>query len=1096
MFEAHGTRALTRVQTLLSILILALLPACRTSPKRLALAGATDERSRKMIEAMPAEARVAPDRPRKILVFSKCEGFVHDSIPVANEAIKIMGEVTGAFLPVFSEEMSAFEPENLQAFDAVLFNNTTRLAFASPKQREALLAFVKSGKGVIGIHAASDNFYDWPEAAEMMGGLFDGHPWGAGGTWAVKIDEPDHPLNEAFSGRGFLISDEIYQLKEPYSRKTHRVLLSLDMSNPRNQKVEGIKREDGDFAISWVKRCGEGRVFYGSLGHNHEIFWNPAVLRHYLDGIQYALGDLEIDDAPSATLETAPAPALTTAQGAVDDPLVALAQYDYGQSRVILTDIEELIRQASPKERGKIEKKLLKVAASEQATLAGRQFACRMLRGIGTDRSVSVLSRLLADEELAHMARYALQGIDSPGVDKSLRKALNSLEGNLRLGVIDSVAARGDRMAVPFLTRLAEYQDEATARAAISALGRIGGAEAARSLARVRVSGKLLPVQLDARLMCADRFLAENEISDAVTIYRGIAKPENPVACRVAAWRGIVQAEPDGAAAVIAALFQDEAPELRQAAAKMLAALPANLTSRPITAKLTAFGPETQVLALGALAARRDRDAAPAAANAAANDNPAVRVAGLEALGSIGDVSHVPLLIEAVMAQEGDAARGSLMRLTGAGVDEAIQERVDSASAETRAALIPCLVKRRPEGIVKTLLLCAEDQDGAVRGESLRGLAAVTEPGQLPLLIDLLQKLGTEEDRGKLEQAILATCKRSGDGDESLRLIKETLPGKDAPVRAALLRVLGQIPSESSLAPLVAAVSDEEAEVRAAAIRALSAWPDKAPLTCLLDTAKGGGTATDRVLAMRGYLGLAGRTKEKPAEDVQSVCESVLLAAETGDDKKALIESAAAATDTWVLDFLAPLLEDAALGKTASAAHTKVCSALARMVSHDGKGCPVTLAFPHEEKYGGGGKDALTDGTWGSTNHGDGHWQGFKGKDLDATIDLGRLVEVESIRAGFLSSMNSWIFPPVEVEFSLSADGKTFRSVKLFQPKAPTSETDAALEDFYTPLNGEQARYVKVRAKNIGTCPAWHSGAGEEAWLFADEIQVNPHFQK
>ena len=274
---------------------------------------------KQITEAIPSAPSAQPAKPRKVLVFYLCEGFFHGSIPFGNRCFEIMGEKTKAFETVVSEDMAMFDSEHLETFDAVLFNNTTRLSFTEPKHREALMAFIKSGKGVIGIHGATDNFYDWPEAAEMMGGLFDGHPWGGGGTWAVKIDEPMHPLNQPFGGRGFLIKDEIYQMKGPYSRDTHRVLLSLDMSNPRN--VKGA-RPDNDNAISWLRKVGEGRVFYCSLGHNNEIFWNPAVVRHYLDGIQYALGDLKVCDVPSAKLtgSHAPKPALTTAPGAVDDP--------------------------------------------------------------------------------------------------------------------------------------------------------------------------------------------------------------------------------------------------------------------------------------------------------------------------------------------------------------------------------------------------------------------------------------------------------------------------------------------------------------------------------------------------------------------------------------------------------------------------------------------------------------------------------------------------------------------------------------------------------------------------------------------------------
>ena len=212
--------------------------------------------------AVPEHAIAQPAAARLILVFSHSEGFAHQAIGPTQVALQYMGEKTGAFEVTVSTDMAAFDAANLARFDAVVFNNTTQLTFDDPEHRRALLEFVRSGKGVIGIHAATDNFYNWPEAAAMMGGLFDGHPWHAGGTWAVKLDEPDHPLNRSFDGQAFLIKDEIYQVMGPYSRDSHRILLSLDMSNPRNHMVEGIKRDDGDFAISWIKPLGAGRVFY------------------------------------------------------------------------------------------------------------------------------------------------------------------------------------------------------------------------------------------------------------------------------------------------------------------------------------------------------------------------------------------------------------------------------------------------------------------------------------------------------------------------------------------------------------------------------------------------------------------------------------------------------------------------------------------------------------------------------------------------------------------------------------------------------------------------------------------------------------------
>ena len=265
-----------------------------------AIAAPKPEEIEKVKAALPEKAPAKPEKPRRILVFTRCQGFVHSSIPLGAKAFAMLGEKTGAYTTEESEDMEAFSPDNLKRFDAILFLSTTNLD-PTPEQRAALLEFVRGGKGIIGIHAASDNFYQWEEGAKMMGGLFCGHPWTAGCTVQIKLDEPDHPINACFDGESFKIQDEIYQFKDPYSRQNQRIITSLDLSDPDTKAVKGgnpraIERTDGDFGISWVRREGQGRVFYCSLGHNEHIFWDARILQHYLAGIQYALGDFAVPD--------------------------------------------------------------------------------------------------------------------------------------------------------------------------------------------------------------------------------------------------------------------------------------------------------------------------------------------------------------------------------------------------------------------------------------------------------------------------------------------------------------------------------------------------------------------------------------------------------------------------------------------------------------------------------------------------------------------------------------------------------------------------------------------------------------------------------
>jgi type 1 glutamine amidotransferase len=254
----------------------------------------------KMEQVIPAEAKAKPAKPRKILVFWLCKGYFHESIPVINEAIGLMGEKTGAYEAVFSDDMNEFSAENLAKYDAVIFNNTSRLTFDDPKQREALMDFVKGGKGIVGIHAATDNFYNWHEAADMMGGLFVGHPWTAGGTWAIKNVDPNNPINSAFEGKGFKIKDEIYRQKKLRPVENRRILLALDLDDPATKAAKGAKESDRDMPVSWIKDYGKGRVFYCGLGHNDRVIFRPDILQHYLAGIQFAIGDLKVDATPIA----------------------------------------------------------------------------------------------------------------------------------------------------------------------------------------------------------------------------------------------------------------------------------------------------------------------------------------------------------------------------------------------------------------------------------------------------------------------------------------------------------------------------------------------------------------------------------------------------------------------------------------------------------------------------------------------------------------------------------------------------------------------------------------------------------------------------
>jgi len=236
-----------------------------------------------------------------------------------------MARKSKAFSVDLEDDYEVFNKRSLKQYSAILFNSTTSLKFTSESQREAILDFVRGGGGLIGIHGASDNFYEWEEGAEMMGGQFNGHPWTAGGTWAFKLDDPTHPLNQAFEGRGFWHQDEIYQYRPSsyVGPENLRILVSLDMSKEivrEPMSLEKFERFNSQYPagnrevpVSWVRDIGKGRLFYTNFGHREETYQNPVIMRHIFDGILFAIGYKKGDTTPTAELPPV-APALAPAK--------------------------------------------------------------------------------------------------------------------------------------------------------------------------------------------------------------------------------------------------------------------------------------------------------------------------------------------------------------------------------------------------------------------------------------------------------------------------------------------------------------------------------------------------------------------------------------------------------------------------------------------------------------------------------------------------------------------------------------------------------------------------------------------------------------
>lgn len=153
------------------------------------------------------------------------------------------------------------------------------------------------------------------------------------------------------------------------------------------------------------------------------------------------------------------------------------------------------------------------------------------------------------------------------------------------------------------------------------------------------------------------------------------------------------------------------------------------------------------------------------------------------------------------------------------------------------------------------------------------------------------------------------------------------------------------------------------------------------------------------------------------------------------------------------------------------------------------QGRSILIKSKYNSQYTAGGENGLIDYIRGENNFRLGGWQGYQGQDFKAVVDLGKKQKIKKIAAGFLQDITSWIWFPTEVEYAVSSDGKDFKVVSVIKNAFSDKDYISTIKDFTADVN-IKARYVQVKAKNYGTIPSWHLGAGGEAFIFIDEIIV------
>ena len=239
------------------------------------------------------------DKPKRLLFIGQAKGYQHEAIATAMATFYNLGRSSGLWNTVLRTDCTPitkkplkWEAKNLDAFDAIVFFTDGDLDM-DDSQKADLLSFVREdGKGFLGIHSAAITFTGWLEYGQMLGGYFDGHPWGQFNAPLVVEDSKFPGMKECPAT--FTLFDEIYQIKD-FTRTNAHVLLSLD-ADKIDLNRKGVKR--ADFPVIWAKNYGKGRVLYNGLGHVQAVWERPDFQKMWLELVQWSMGMIPGDATP------------------------------------------------------------------------------------------------------------------------------------------------------------------------------------------------------------------------------------------------------------------------------------------------------------------------------------------------------------------------------------------------------------------------------------------------------------------------------------------------------------------------------------------------------------------------------------------------------------------------------------------------------------------------------------------------------------------------------------------------------------------------------------------------------------------------------
>lgn len=558
--------------------------------------------------------------------------------------------------------------------------------------------------------------------------------------------------------------------------------------------------------------------------------------------------------------------------------------------------------------------------------------ACRELARVGGKEAIAPLAALLGNPELSHMARYGLETIPDPAVDRAFRDALGRLEGDPLVGVIGSIGVRRDAKAVPALTTLLGNRNVTVADAAARALGQIGGAAAAKALcvALPLASTDRQAAICEGLFRCAEGLQRAGKSQDSTGIYDLLCGVSTLPQVRAGGFRGAVLTRGQAALPLLREGLLANDPAFFGAALRVAQELPNPAVSTVLTQSLASGNVDRQVQIVQALAKRKDVSALPTLVDLARSGVLATRLAAIRAFPEIGDTSVASALEQLLTDPEktvAKEARESLAALPGKVVDDRVAALLRQSDPRLREIGIDLALRRRMTAVLPDLMQLASDSDAGVRAAAIRSLGQLGGQREMAGLIELLLRAGTAGDLEVIEEGLGAFGARTPDQNGVASKLGSAMASATPGQKCVLVRLLGAAATPAAFTMVRRAVDDPDSEVHAAAIRIIANWGKPEAATELLALARNSPTATDKLLCLRSYIGLASHP-ELPADQRLAMCREASPLVENPNERKLLLAALGGIDSPDAANLIKPSLAQEGLREEAATALVNVAEKL------------------------------------------------------------------------------------------------------------------------------------------------------------------------